>query len=395
MLQEMKKIEMRLFLFLSAVCLCLGGLRAQEAKGGIDFVEGKTFAEVLEMAKKSGKDVFVDCYTSWCGPCRMLATQVFPQKIVGDYFNAKFVNVKIDMEKGEGPELHKRFGVRAFPTLLFLDSNGKELNRIVGAERDAAVFVEQVKNGLGEKGAVAMTARYDGGERDTTFLMDYLEVLEAAYDIEKKNEVSGVLLKDREADLLSNPRLYQAFLKYNNSPLTETFRYVLDHKGDFEARYGKEALERKISSTWMAYPRTFVSKDADGKAVYDKDGMAAYVKEMKKNKVENYKEIVLMSDINVDEAMGDWEKYVDDCSRYIKKYKANDMLIYNWALRVQKNCKDDAKVKARVIGWLEDRIAQVEAEKAKLPALKEGETRPMNMMDFSPYYKKMIKELEQ
>lgn len=386
---------MRLFLFLSAVCLCLGSLRAQEAKDGIDFVEGKAFDEVLEMAKNSGKNVFVDCYTSWCGPCRMLATQVFPQKVVGDYFNAQFVSVKIDMEKGEGPQLAKRFAVRAYPTLLFLDSNGKELNRIVGAERDAAVFVEQVKNGLGEKGLTAMTARYDGGERDTTFLMDYLDVLAAAYDTQKCNEVAEVLLKGREADLLSNPRLYQAFLKYNNSPLTETFRYVSEHKDEFAVRYGKDGLERKISSTWMAYPCTFVSKDADGKAVYDKDGMAAYVKEMKKNKVENYKEIVLMSDINVDEAMGDWKKYVDDCSRYIKKYKAGDMYIYNWALRIQKNCKDDAKLKARVVGWLEDRIARIEAEKAKRSAAKEGETKAMPMMDFSPYYKKMIEELEQ
>ena len=166
----------KLVLLLAAVCFCFGGLRAQEADGGVKFVEGKTFNEALALAKESGKMLFVDCYTSWCGPCRMMATKVFPQKLMGDYFNEKFVSVKIDMEKGEGPELHKRFNVRAYPTFLFLDADGKELNRIVGGDADAAKFLAKVKEGLGEKGLAAMTARYEGGERDTTFLMDYLEI---------------------------------------------------------------------------------------------------------------------------------------------------------------------------------------------------------------------------
>ena len=222
----MKTMKGKLVLLLAAVCFCFGGLRAQEADGGVKFVEGKTFNEALALAKESGKMLFVDCYTSWCGPCRMMATKVFPQKLMGDYFNEKFVSVKIDMEKGEGPELHKRFNVRAYPTFLFLDADGKELNRIVGGDADAAKFLAKVKEGLGEKGLAAMTARYEGGERDTTFLMDYLEVLGTAYDSGKAAEVAEVLHKGRGADMLANSRLYAAFLQYNSSPLSEAFRYV-------------------------------------------------------------------------------------------------------------------------------------------------------------------------
>ena len=384
----------KLLLLLAAVCCCFGGLRAQEAEGGVKFVEGKTFNEALALARESGKMLFVDCYTSWCGPCRMMATKVFPQKLMGDYFNEKFVSVKIDMEKGEGPELHKRFNVRAYPTFLFLDADGKELNRIVGGDADAAKFLAKVKEGLGEKGLAAMTARYEGGERDTTFLMDYLEVLDGAYDAKKSAEVAEVLLKDRGADMLSNPRLYGAFLKYNTSPLSESFRYVFSHKDEFYARYGKEGLDRMMSAAWMAYPRNFIKKDADGKVTYDKEGMAAYVEEMKKCNVENRDEIVLLSDINVAEAMEDWKAYAANCSRYIKEYGAKDMYIYNWVLRIQKNCADDAEVKTAAVGWMKDRIAALEAEKAKLPPLKEGEIRAMPMMDFSKYYERLIKDLE-
>ena len=71
---------------------------------GVDFKQ-ITLKEALEQAKAQGKMVFMDCYTTWCGPCKMMTEEVFPQKEAGDFFNAHFVNVKFDMEKGEGKEL--------------------------------------------------------------------------------------------------------------------------------------------------------------------------------------------------------------------------------------------------------------------------------------------------
>ena len=143
-------MKIRFFFIMAALC----AFSAVQAQGeqpvtateivkseGVAFVEGKTFAEVLHKAKEEGKMLFIDCYTSWCGPCRMMATQVFPQKKVGDYFNEHFVSFKIDMEKGEGPELKNKFSVRAYPTFLFLDGDGKEINRIVGGDSDADKFL--------------------------------------------------------------------------------------------------------------------------------------------------------------------------------------------------------------------------------------------------------------
>ena len=73
----------------------------------------------------SGALVFVDCYTTWCGPCKMMTEEVFPQKEAGDFFNAHFVNVKFDMEKGEGKELSKQFKIRAYPTFLLLNPENR------------------------------------------------------------------------------------------------------------------------------------------------------------------------------------------------------------------------------------------------------------------------------
>ncbi len=153
-----------------------------EENEGVAFVHDKTFDQALAQAKQEGKMLFIDCYTSWCGPCKMLASKVFPQKKVGDYFNQVFVSMKVDMEKGEGVELKKRFAVKAFPTLLFISNDGKEINRIVGAELDIDKFLKNVKEGIGENSLSAMNERYAKGERDMEFLIDYLEALGRAYD---------------------------------------------------------------------------------------------------------------------------------------------------------------------------------------------------------------------
>ena len=87
-----------------------------------------SFAEGVAAAKAENKLVFIDFYTEWCGPCRMMANNIFPQKAVGDYFNEKFVCLKIDAEKGEGVELAKRFKVTAYPTFIVLDAHGIHLH---------------------------------------------------------------------------------------------------------------------------------------------------------------------------------------------------------------------------------------------------------------------------
>ena len=120
------------------------------AARGIQFTEG-SWSEILALAKKEDKPIFVDCYTVWCGPCKVMARDVFTDPAVGDYFNENFINVKIDMEKGEGIDLKNHYEIAAFPTFLYLDQDGKVLNRIVGS-MPAKKFLEESKKGMSEQG---------------------------------------------------------------------------------------------------------------------------------------------------------------------------------------------------------------------------------------------------
>lgn len=120
------------------------GAQQATAAAGIDF-RHIAFSEACTLAEQEGKLLFVDCMTSWCGPCRAMAQRVFPQPEVGAYFNEHFISLKIDMENGEGPTLSKRYEVKAYPTMLILRPDGTEISRIVGY-KSAEMLLNMIKN---------------------------------------------------------------------------------------------------------------------------------------------------------------------------------------------------------------------------------------------------------
>ncbi len=116
---------------------------AMAQSGGVNFRD-IDFAAAKRTSASEGKPIFMDAYASWCGPCKNMATNVFTQDAVGKFINGNFIPVKYDMEKGEGPQLRSDYGVKAYPTFLILDSEGKELARVVGGA-PAEEFIAKIK----------------------------------------------------------------------------------------------------------------------------------------------------------------------------------------------------------------------------------------------------------
>jgi thioredoxin-related protein len=116
---------------------------------GIKFLE-ENWTKALQEAKKQKKLVFVDAYTSWCGPCKMLKRNTFPDKAVGDFFNKNFINVALDMEKGDGLIVAAKYQVRAYPTLIITDADGKIITYSEGYV-EPAQLLEFGKHGLSLK----------------------------------------------------------------------------------------------------------------------------------------------------------------------------------------------------------------------------------------------------
>ncbi len=102
-----------------------------DGSAGISFDES-AWAKILERAKKEKKIIFFDAYASWCGPCKQMQKNVFTRPEVANFFNTNFINVKKDMEEGEGPALANKYPLEAYPTLFFIDGNGKVIRQVIG-----------------------------------------------------------------------------------------------------------------------------------------------------------------------------------------------------------------------------------------------------------------------
>lgn len=114
----------------------------------IIFIEND-WNEAVKKASAQKKYIFVDCYATWCGPCKMLKVRTFTNKKVADFFNKNFVNISIDMEAGQGPALAERWKLQAYPTLIIFDENAKPVLGTAGFMNpdDLMRFAEQALNG--------------------------------------------------------------------------------------------------------------------------------------------------------------------------------------------------------------------------------------------------------
>lgn len=133
---------MKKFLIIAvALVFTVSSLQAQNK--GVNFQDG-TLKELLAKAGASNKYLFVDVYATWCAPCKYMATKVFVDETLGNYMNSTFINAKFDAESGEGIEVARQYRVEQFPTFLILNSEGKEVGRIIGGD-EAPGFQKKVQ----------------------------------------------------------------------------------------------------------------------------------------------------------------------------------------------------------------------------------------------------------
>ena len=239
------------------LCLALFSF-GQSAEEGIRFIEGEKWENILKMAQEQNKYIFMDCYTSWCGPCKALAKDIFTRKDVGDFFNANFINVKYDMEKGVGKDLYKQYksNIIGFPTLLLINKEGKVVHQMAGFQ-EADVLIAGMKAGMEGKSLFTYKDRYAAGERELAFLKDYVVALEGAF---LKDDIEKIILdymKTIPVEKLQEKEIWDFVGSYIKDPYSPQFDYVifnidrLANKVKFD-RYNVErqlgwALERAVN----------------------------------------------------------------------------------------------------------------------------------------------------
>ncbi len=226
-----------IFILLALITLWLPSVEAQ----GIEFYHG-TWEEALIKAKNEDKIIFVDAYTTWCGPCKRMASSTFPDPEVGKLFNQHFLSLKIDMEKGMGLEFRKKFPVSAYPTLYFIDYDEEVVRKAVGAKNPADLIKmgESIISKFDK--STKYEAAYAEGDRSYQLVYDYVAALNKSGKPSVK--IANDYLEGQD-DYTTDENL-KFILEAASQVDCQCFDLFEEYKSDISKIVDKETIDAKV-----------------------------------------------------------------------------------------------------------------------------------------------------
>jgi thioredoxin-related protein len=242
-------------------------LNSSAQNRSINFEHGD-LASVFAKAKAENKMIFVDAYTSWCGPCKAMAKNVFTNDTVADYFNTHFVNYKLDMEKGEGIEFGKTYEVQCYPNLLVINSNKELVHRAAGY-LVASEFISFAKNSADpSKTFNGLKSQYEKSGLNSDNVLQYFDLLQSAC-MNSMPLVRKYISSIKEEEL-SRPMNWKLINEAVNDYRSREIQFLLKNVAVFEKENGKVAIENKITDMGYQFFSPYIFAKNFDKTNYEK-----------------------------------------------------------------------------------------------------------------------------
>ncbi|MBE7173208.1 MAG: thioredoxin fold domain-containing protein [Williamsia sp.] len=328
------------------------------AQTGMHFEHNLTWKEIQAKAKAENKYIFMDAFTTWCGPCKAMAANIFPMEEVGNFFNKNFINVKVQLDttKADNDEVKswyadagsimKDYKVNVFPTYLFFDPNGKLVHRAIGSS-PADVFIAKGNDALNpEKQYYTLLDKYKAGEKSPEFLRKMAVAALDMYDRENSSKIGKEYLATQK-DLFTKENL-DFVDKFTSSSKDPGFALIMNNDKKYDEVKGSGSASKKlvgIIANEDLYPAVF-RKDSptpDWTAL-DSKVAAKYPKYSK--------EVISMGKVMYYQSKSDWPNFQTAVLAYMNDYGANasSAQLNSFAWAVFENCKDMTCVK-EALDW--------------------------------------------
>lgn len=245
----MKKLK-----YFILACLAISALPAMAQ---MNFFQG-SFDEALQKAKKEKKAVFVDFYTEWCGPCKLMAKEVFTLPEAGEYFNSRFVSVQLNAEAPENQAIVKKYGVNAYPWMVFMNVKGNQL-RVMRGAAPVQTLIHEAKIALGEELSFEqLYDKYKKNKKDFGTVQNLLIQApgfmtgQKGYDREKWGirieSLFEEYVKNKGLKNMVNPEDFYILTMYHSGIGKDDpiFDFLVEHYADFAQFAGKEKFSQYL-----------------------------------------------------------------------------------------------------------------------------------------------------
>lgn len=320
---------------------------------GIRFESG-TWKEITKKAKKENKLIFIDCYTDWCGPCKRLSAEIFPLKQVGAVFNENFINYKVDMEKGEGINLQKKFNVGAFPTLLWVNTAGEVVHRALGF-MTADVLLKEAQKALTAGSYLSqLEVRYTRNSDDPEVTREYLNSLVKTADVRAKAIAEKYFTMIPKAQYLDHD-VFEIIAGYLQTPFSPVGRYIFENRVLFEEKFKKSKMDVVAQNVYTRFRNSLLSQVKSG-GRFDEDSFQKLITLMHEQKFENGLFFAENTRIKMFQHQKDWKSYAAKIDTLLAGGLHNNLrsgIFEEWyRVILDSDCKD-AGVLKRAVVWTE------------------------------------------
>jgi thioredoxin-related protein len=317
----------------------------------VHFEQGISWRQIQEKARKEQKYIFVDCYATWCGPCKLMDQQVYSDSAIGKFANPLFISVKVQMDstKNDNESVRTWYAnahllmadnkVTAFPTFLFFSPNGKLLHKYAGYQ-EPMYFLRQMLNvedpNLQE---YVLLERFRKGELPNASVFDLIIGLQKASDNDAVKEVvqeySHKYLLKLPNDLLftkDNIGLMGKYLENSNDKVFELFYKnedaidIATYKGNADRIISRIIMKENI------YPKLWSDVQKKNRLNSKPDWNIIYDLIEKKYNKHYAEETLINAKIEWYKQLKDWQELIAAETEKIEKYAIDSSghLISSW-----------------------------------------------------------------
>jgi thiol-disulfide isomerase/thioredoxin len=328
-----------------AIVLLVANIANAQQDTGIHFEHAASWQAVRAKAKAENKFIFMDAFTTWCGPCKMMAKNIFPLKEVGEFFNANYISLKVQLDTtgkdneeikswyADAHAIMKDYKVNVFPTYLFFSPDGRLVHRAVGSS-DAVTFIAKGKDALDpNKQYFTLAERYKAGEREPVFLKSLAEAAMNAYDREGISTYANAYLATQK-DMLTEDNI--RFLDVVTQTSKDAgFDIIAKNQAAFDKVIGEGKASSKLKGIILQEdinPVIFGSEEKPDWAKLQASVAAKYPSLAD--------EVILNAKVIYYNNQADWPAFSAAVTGYLKKYgnKASADQLNNYAWTIFENC---------------------------------------------------------